>query len=146
MLLCWISFTTAAASERLVTLVRIAQPFPETLEVLKTAIAQQGYTVTRVQKVDYGLEKLGFETDEYQLVFFGKTAEILRLPKQQPDLIPFLPLKIIIFAEGLDTLLLSDNYISLAKMYNDSALTQIFHTWRSDVQKIFINVKQSVQK
>jgi len=133
----------SVANERLINMIRIELPFPETMELLKMAIQKQNYTVTRVQKVDYGLEKRSFKTDPYQVVFFGKKSEIRTLSKEFPTLIPFLPLKIVVFAEGLDTIILSDNYFMQSKMYNNSELSNKFSRWRSDVKKIFRRVQQT---
>lgn len=138
-----VTLSPCAAEQQLINMKRIELPFPETMELLKSAIHQQSYTVTRVQKVDYGLEKLGFKTDQYQVIFFGKKTEIRELSNKFPTLTPFLPLKIVVFAEGLDTIMLSDNYLIQSKMYNNRTLSNTFNLWRSDVKKIFNRVQQA---
>ncbi len=49
---------------------RSLNTFPETMLNLQEAIADQGYTISRVQRVDIGLTKMGYETDKYRVVFF----------------------------------------------------------------------------
>ena len=44
------------------------------MAVLQHAIGTQGYTLSRVQRVDIGLTESGFKTDKYRVVFFGKPA------------------------------------------------------------------------
>lgn len=88
-------------------MVRSDKTFPEAMLLLQDAIKQQGYRLSRVQRVDIGLTKLGYQTDKYRVVFFGKTDEIHYLTRHHPELIPYLPLKIAIFAEAEETLLVT---------------------------------------
>ncbi|MGV6858743.1 MAG: DUF302 domain-containing protein, partial [bacterium] len=59
-----------------------------------------GYTVAHVQLCDGGLSKMGYETDHYQVVFFGKVDEVREMSKRHPELVPFMPFKALIFAEN----------------------------------------------
>jgi len=61
-LLAWAALP-AAADE--LTMVRSVQPFPEAMLTLQEAIKAQGYTITRVQRVDVGLTRMGYKTDLY---------------------------------------------------------------------------------
>lgn len=133
------SATTVNALD--INMVRVDQPFPETLETLSRHIKGMGYSVSRIQRVDYGLNKAGFKTDAYQIVFFGKYEEIHELTKKYPELIPFLPLKIVIFAEGMDTLLLANNYNNLTNYFNMKELEIQFRKWREDTAEIFSRVQ-----
>ena len=49
---------------------RIAMSFPEAMNALQTSIAEEGFTVSRVQRVDIGLTSSGYNTAEYRIVFF----------------------------------------------------------------------------
>lgn len=117
-------------------MVRLERPFPEAMSVLQQSIAEQGYRVTRVQRVDVGLSSRGFKTAEYRVVFFGKPEEMTRLPDRYPELIPYLPLKIVIFAEGDTTLALTYNPTILAAAYPDSELQAQFERWAQDLRRI----------
>lgn len=117
-------------------MVRVARAFPETMNSLQLAIRDQGYQVSRVQRVDVGLTASGFETAEYRLVFFGKSAEIRELATSHPQLIPYLPLQIVIFAEGDDTLVLTASPRQLAALYPDPALRARFDRWEQDVRAV----------
>ncbi len=136
--LLWVGNANALA----LNMIRIDQPFPETLSALTKQIKDMGYQVSRIQRVDYGLNKRGFKTDSYQIVFFGKHEEIQYLTKKYPQLIPFLPLKIVIFAEGLDTLLLANNYYNLTEIFPAPELTTQFRKWREDTAKIFSRIQR----
>ena len=83
---------------------RSKQTFPEAMLALQTSIAEHGYTLSRVQRVDIGLTKSGYKTDKYRIVFFGKSSEVNAIKFAEPELIPYLPLKIAIFAEGQETM------------------------------------------
>lgn len=127
---------TAAAAEELL-MARIGRPFPEAMNSLQETIRDKGYTVSRVQRVDVGLTSSGFETAEYRIVFFGKPAEIRELAAAYPELIPYLPLNIVIFAEGDDTLVLTANPFQLGEFFRKPALRKRFAQWERDVRTIF---------
>ena len=88
----------APAQEIIMT--RSMQPFPETMLTLQESIRAHGYTVSRVQRIDIGLTGMGYKTDKYRIVFAGKPDEIRMLTEKAPQLIPYMPPKISIFAEG----------------------------------------------
>ena len=74
--------------------------FPEAMALLQSAISPRGYTITRLQEVNENLARREFKSDLYRVVYFGKYEEIKAMTAMQPELIPFLPLNITIFAEG----------------------------------------------
>ncbi|MDH5423740.1 MAG: DUF302 domain-containing protein [Gammaproteobacteria bacterium] len=131
-LLC-VSFNSYADD---LIMMRVKQSFPETMTSLQIAIKKAGYTISRVQRVDIGLTKSGFKTDKYRVVFFGKAEEVETLLNQYPDLAAFLPLKISIFAENNDTILVSNNPIILQRYFKQIP-EHYFTRWEKDVQKIF---------
>ena len=132
--------TTPALAEDLL-MVRSSQSFPETMLRLQQAIADHGYTLSRVQRVDVGLTKMGYQTDKYRVVFLGKPEEIRRLKVSHPKLIPYLPLKISIFAENEQTLLSTVNPEFLARFYPDPKLQPVFHRWAEDLHRILEAVR-----
>ena len=117
-------------------MIRVKQPFPEAMSVLQESIADQGYKLIRVQRVDVGLTKSGYKTAEYRIVFFGKADEVHRLSRKYPDLIPFLPLKLAIFAEGDDSIVVGANPRVLEDFYPDKRLRPQFRKWERDFHKI----------
>ncbi|HHJ13428.1 MAG TPA: DUF302 domain-containing protein [Gammaproteobacteria bacterium] len=117
-------------------MVRSEQPFPETMGALQKAIADQGYKLSRVQRVDIGLTRSGFKTDRYRVVFFGKADEIRQLAARYPDLVAYLPLKIAIFAEGEQTLMLASSFRHLRTYFDQPELQAHFDRWERDIQAI----------
>lgn len=117
-------------------MVRINNTFPATMSALQNAVVKQGYKLIRVQRVDVGLTKTGYKTAEYRIVFFGKKREIRKLSGKHPTLIPFLPLKIVIYAEGDETILLAANPAKLRSFYPDKSLVSYFNRWERDIRNI----------
>lgn len=126
---------TAAADELIMA--RVTQSFPEAMNNLQQTIREKGYVVSRVQRVDVGLTASGFQTAEYRLVFFGRPEEIRQLAAGHPELIPYLPLEIVIFAEGDDSIILAASPAKLAEYYPAPALAGHFSRWDRDLREIF---------
>lgn len=136
-------FTHAVGWASDLLMVRSAQPFAETMLALQTAIGEHGYTVSRVQHVDVGLTTFGYETDKYRVVFFGKPKEHRKLIKEHPELIPYLPLKVAIFAEEYETLVVASDPAIFSDMYPDKDLEKTFSRWSRDMRFIFEQVRRS---
>jgi uncharacterized protein (DUF302 family) len=117
-------------------MVRVSSAFPEAMNAVQQAVVANGYELMRVQRVDIGLNKSGYKTAEYRIVFFGKKEEIKKLSAKHPTLIPFLPLKLIVFAEGDETIVLGANPAKLVSFYPDKKLEPYFLRWEKDYRKI----------
>lgn len=122
---------------------RTRLPFPEAMAVLQQSIGDHGYTLSRVQRVDIGLTASGFQTDKYRVVFFGVLDEVREISRQYPELIPYLPLKIAIFAEGDETLLLASSFEHLRPFYRSPALLERFDSWENGVRGILDDVRNA---
>jgi uncharacterized protein (DUF302 family) len=118
-------------------MMRSYQPFPETMSELQEIIKKHGYVVSRVQRVDIGLTMMGYKTDKYRVVFFGKHQEIEKLSDQYPALTAYLPLKIAIFSEDKQTLLVTVDPVQFGKMFPNQDLQPHFQQWSKDVHAIF---------
>ncbi len=140
---CLLVLTALPISAAQLLMVRSTQAFPEAMLSLQTSLDQHGYTVSRVQRVDVGLSKAGYKTGKYRVVFFGKPKEIERLAAHYPDLIPYLPLKIAIFAEGNNTLLVASNPLMLQHFFHYPALAPTFHRWARDIRSVLDEVRSA---
>ncbi len=141
-LFLWMQLAYGVVTDELI-MIRSTQAFPEAMTSLQSAITAQGYTISRVQRVDIGLTSSGYKTDKYRIVFFGKTDQIHMLRDQYPELIPYLPLKIAIFAEGEETILVTSNPLAFSQLYTDEQLKPIFQQWGKDIVSIFKSVQIS---
>jgi len=135
------SFATNASESDGLILHRSAQNFPEAMLALQTSIGEHGYTVSRVQRVDIGLTKSGYKTDKYRIVFFGKSSEIRAVKQSQPQLIPYLPLKIVIFSENNETLLVASNMTQFSSLTVNENTKDLLQRWNNDIQSIFSEIK-----
>ncbi len=124
-------------------MVRSPAPFEESMLALQQAISEQGYTLSRVQRVDIGLTEFGYKTDKYRVVFFGKPDEVRDLSARYPELIPYLPLQIAIFAEADETLLATANPVQLSEAYANPELDKHFMRWEHDMRAILEKVRKA---
>lgn len=138
-ILVFSSQTLAIADELIMA--RSTDDFPETMLVLQTTIKKLGYTPSRVQRVDIGLTKSGYATDKYRVVFFGKADEIKMVTDKLPELIPYLPLKISIFAEDGQTIVVTLDPLSFDSMFPNSGLQATFKQWDKDIRAIFKRIQ-----
>ena len=141
------SLSTALADNTKLIMGRSYEAFPEAMRTLQEAIVQSGYTISMIQRVDIGLTGMGFKTDKYRVVFFGKKEEILNLPKRYPQLTPYLPLTIAIFAEDQETILtaMSPKFIAndFIKSKQDKDLEIILNRWHTDLVNIIKQVSET---
>lgn len=122
---------------------RSLQMFPEAMTSLQSAISARGYKITRLQEVNENLARRDFKSDMYRVVFFGKYEEIKALTAQYPQLIPFLPLNITIFAEGNQAILVSAHPRELEKFFPDPRLKPVFERWEKDVAEMMDEVREA---
>lgn len=132
-------FPALLAAEEMI-MIRSVLPFPEAMLALQESIAAHGYTVSRVQRIDVGLTGMGYKTDKYRIVFAGKIDEIRQLTSMSPELTPYLPPKVSIFAEGEQTILVTINPRIYAEIAGDAIDPVIFDRWESDLRSIFYDV------
>lgn len=128
-------FAPAAPADELL-MVRTERPFSDAINDLQIAIQDHGYRVARIQRVDVGLASGGYATAEYRLVFFGKPEEMREIEDRYPELLPYLPLKIVIFAEGNSTLALAYNPAILQTFFGIDPLQTRVRRWERDMHSI----------
>jgi uncharacterized protein (DUF302 family) len=122
-------------------MLRSEKPFEQAMESLLAAIKQQGYSVAGIRSVDTGLAESGYRSDKYRIVFFEKKQEIASLVKRYPEMLPYLPLKIVIYAEAGDTLLVTSDPAVYIDLYPDPRLRDVFRQWHDEV----VNIMKQVQ-
>ena len=138
-LFCFFISANVFASDLI--MMRTSLDFPEAMLSLQTSLKEHGYKVARVQRIDIGLTGMGYKTDKYRIVFVGKTDEIEYLVNKYPQLIPYLPPKVSIFAEGSDTVLVTANPQIYSQMIDDEKDRLIFDHWESDIHSVFEDVR-----
>jgi len=139
--LCCFLASTAQAQD--LHMIRAEQSFPEAMALLQEAITEQGYTVSRVQRVDIGLTSSGYRTDKYRVVFFGKPDEVREMSARHVDMVPYLPLKIALFAEGEDTILLASGFTNLQDHFSGTDVAERLEQWDADIAAILEAVRSA---
>ena len=132
-LTAWLS---PAAAEHLF-MARSVLPFPEAMSALQEQIRAHGYRVSRVQRVDIGLTRMGYKTDKYRVVFFGRPDEVRTLTARYPQLATYLPLKIAIFAEEQESLLVSADPMEIYDFVDAPEVRAARAAWSRDIMSIF---------
>ncbi|MGB5457596.1 MAG: DUF302 domain-containing protein [Gammaproteobacteria bacterium] len=125
---------------------RSQEAFPEAMLTLQTSIKEHGYKVAHVQRIDIGLTGMGYKTDKYRVVFVGKTEEIQYLSKKYPQLTPYLPPKVSIFAEQDDTVVVTPNPSIYKDMIDDDKDKLIFDRWENDIYSVFNDFSSAVDE
>ena len=120
---------------------RVPMTFPEAMLKLQNTLKKYNHTLSRVQRVDIGLTAKGYKTDKYRIVFYGQADEIRQLADEYPQLIPYLPHKIAIFAEDEETMLVAVNPEMLF-LTDDPKLQATMKKWHNDLQLIFKDMRQ----
>jgi len=132
---------TAAAEN--ILMARSYEAADVVLEKTAKILEGHGYTVAHQQRCDGGLKGFGYETDAYRVLFYGKPEEVRHLRKTYPALIPYLPLKIAIYAEGDEALAISFNPEEYGQLFpRDEALQTQFSRWKSDLDSILAEIRQ----
>lgn len=135
-------FTAGNALAEDILLARSPNPFEVTIEVARKSLEAHGYTVSHIQRCDGGLKDFGYQTDPYRTLFIGKPDEVRKLTRRHPEIIPFLPLKLAIYAEDGETLAAIINPMILAPMFNKKELDIQFARWKSDFDSILEDISK----
>ena len=115
--------------------------FETSMAMLKESIQEHGYTVAHVQKCDGGMKEFGYHSDLYRVVFFGKADEVARVSQATPAMVPYLPLKIVIFAETDKTVMSALNPRNLAAYFpDDDSMQRQLGVWERDLRAILQEV------
>lgn len=124
-------------------IVRAQQAYPESMATLQNAISTRGYKITRVQNIDVGITKTGHTIDYYKVVFYGNPEEVARITREHPELIPYLPLNIVIFAEDANTVVAASRPSVLAEFFPVPELKTLFMRWEDDLVNILDEVREA---
>lgn len=132
----------AHAGQDDVLTVRVGKQFEETLDKASEVLEKHGFTVAHVQKCDGGLNTMGYETDHYRVIFFGRLDEVRELSKTHPQLIPLFPFKLAVYAEDDDSILSVINPGSLDEMLQaDQELAEKLVQWEREFKAVLNDVR-----
>ena len=135
------SLTVVSAREDNLLMVRTEQPFDIAMEKIQGLIEEYGYSIAHIQRCDGGLNDFDYETDYYRVIFFGKYEEVKALSVGYPELIPFLPLKYLVFAENDETVIVSLNPDTLADYFDNPEIKHQLQRWNNDINEMFSEMR-----
>jgi uncharacterized protein (DUF302 family) len=85
---------------------------------------------------------MGYETDNYRIVFFGRLEEVRELSNTHPELIPLFPFKLAVYAEGKDTIMSVINPTELAPLLAaDTGLQTRLLGWEKDFRAVLAEMQ-----
>jgi len=125
-----------------ILMARSPNNFEVTLQEAQKSLEEHGYTVAHIQRCDTGLGEFGYKTDRYRLLFVGKGKEVRYLTEKYPALIPYVPLKLAIFAEEEETLAAIFNPEELGKLFPQKELKIQFSRWKNDLTSILDDIRK----
>jgi uncharacterized protein (DUF302 family) len=111
------------------------------MSVLQDALKGYDYTIAHVQKCDGGMEEFDYKTDYYRVVFFGKIEEVRPIIDKHPEMAAYLPLKITVFAENKESVVVTVDPLQLSAFFNDAELNIQFVRWHNDLRAILDEVR-----
>lgn len=113
------------------------------LAYAQSSIEEHGYTIAHMQTCDDGLGDVGYETDFYRTLFFGKVTEVQRISADYPELVPYLPLKLAIIAERDETLLSVVNPEALLPFFANETVQIQLGRWHNDLVSILDDIARA---
>ena len=142
LLLALVLLFSANATADTLMMVRSQMPFEYAMDEVQKLLEEYEYAVAHTQRCDGGLTDFGYKTDYYRVIFFGKIEEIRALSDQYPEIVPFLPLKLLVFAEKDETVVVAFNPDTLSSYFDDPSLKIQFKRWQNDIDAIFNELRE----
>ena len=106
------------------------------LDDLSAAILDHGYTPIKIQPVDQGLRKKGYDASDYKVIFFGKKSQVDKVLAIHPAAAVMLPLKIILYHKG-DVVVASAPRLEMWKgVFHKKAINDMIDQWQKDLAGI----------
>ena len=113
------------------------------LAYAQSSIEEHGYSIAHMQTCDDGLGDVGYKTDFYQVIFFGKADEVRAVSAKYPELVSYLPLKLAVIAERDETILTVLNPVALSPFFADETVQIQLARWHSDLVSILDDVARA---
>ncbi|MCF6282378.1 MAG: hypothetical protein L3J28_09240 [Candidatus Polarisedimenticolaceae bacterium] len=123
-------------------MVRSKLPFLQAEALLKAQIEAHGYTISSAKRIDIDLVAIGMTKGAYRVVQFGKPNELKKLANAFPEMIPFLPLQVVIFAEWEETLFVTLSPAFYSQIAPQGELAPIYTRWAQDLGSILNMMRQ----
>jgi uncharacterized protein (DUF302 family) len=136
-LLLFSSFSLAIDS---FNVVRVNTNFNNTWQALNDKVDEYNYKTAYLQRCDFALNERDYKSDKYRILFFGEYKKMEYLSRKYPAIVPYLPLKVVVMAEGDNTIIINNPLQILLPTLEDKD-KEIINKWQQDLDKIFAEIK-----
>ena len=131
----WFSFAQAMETDMFMSAEKRANYQPA-LDDLSAAIIDLGYTPIKIQPIDHGLRKMGYDLSDYKVIFFGKKAQVDKVLAIYPEAAVMLPLKIILYHKGDVVVAMTPRMEMWKSVFHKKGLNEIIDQWHKDLAGI----------
>jgi uncharacterized protein (DUF302 family) len=136
-LLLFSSFSLAIDS---FNVVRVNTNFNNTWQALNDKVDEYNYKTAYLQRCDFALNERDYKSDKYRILFFGEYKKMEYLSRKYSAIVPYLPLKVVVMAEGDNTIIINNPLQILLPTLEDKD-KEIINKWQQDLDKIFAEIK-----
>jgi uncharacterized protein (DUF302 family) len=131
-LLSWLTVAQVLAGDMFLSAEK-RTAYRAALDDLSVAILDHGYTPIKIQPIDQGLRRKGYESSDYKVIFFGNKAQVDRVLALYPEAAVMLPLKVILYQKG-DVVIASAPRMDMWKaVFDKEPLNEIIDQWQNDL-------------
>jgi len=109
--------------------------FPDTMMRVQQELNKKGYQVTRIQALDQGLAKAGYDIENYRIIFFGNSLDFDIVQQRYPELTVFLPLSVTVYENDGRVYIQSMPFSMAQKATQDHEYLAMVARWKNDVDQ-----------
>lgn len=109
--------------------------FPDTMTRVQQELTNKGYKITRIQTLDQGLEKAGYDIDKFRILFFGNALDFDIIQKRYPRYTVFLPLSISVYEENGGIYIQSMPFSMMKEATRNREYLAMVNRWQYDVDQ-----------
>ena len=117
--------------------------FPDTMMRVQQELNEKGYKVTRIQALDQGLAKAGYEIDSYRIIFFGNSLDFDIVKERYPEMTVFLPLSVTVYEDDGHVYIQSMPFSMAEKANKDQEYLSMVTRWKEDVGQAIENAAET---
>jgi len=113
--------------------IRSGNDFPDTMTHIQNNLTGKGYRIIRIQALDQGLARAGYDINRYRIIFFGKAEDFVHIQKTHPGFTVFLPLSVTVYEDEGGTYMQSMPFTAMKDLALDKKQVHMISRWRADI-------------